>query len=393
MWRLPISADVNCRGRATGRNSSAATAPSIVPRLSGGAAPLSNRVGGGLDPCGALQTRIEIAPNSTTEIVFFLGEAATKEEALALIAHYRAANLDAVLTTVTREWDDVLGAVQVTTPDRAMDVLLNRWLLYQTLACRVWARAAFYQASGAYGFRDQLQDVMALGVSRPQITREHLLRAAARQFVEGDVQHWWLPPSGQGVRTRISDDRAWLPYVTAHYIEATGDDGVLDEMVAFLDGPALKADEHESFFQPTISSERGSLFEHCARALDSSLAVGTHGLPLIGTGDWNDGLSRVGIGGKGESDLARLVPSRHALGLRAAGGSPRRADARHELAAARRRAGTIPRAGRMGRRLVSPRVFRRWHAARGRSRATNVASTPSRSRGRSCRAPEHAAAR
>jgi len=262
---------------------------------------LSNRVGAGLDPCGALQTRLELAPNAATEIVFFLGEAATTVEAIALVTRYRIADLDSVLGAVTRLWDDTLGKVQVRTPDRAMDILLNRWLLYQTLACRVWARAAFYQVSGAYGFRDQLQDVMALAASKPEVTREHLLRAAARQFVEGDVQHWWLPLSGQGVRTRISDDRVWLAYVAAHYIEVTGDVGVLDEMVPFLEGPVLRADEQESYFQPTNSEQRATLFEHCARALDQSLAVGDHGLPLIGSGDWNDGLNRVGAGGKGES--------------------------------------------------------------------------------------------
>jgi cyclic beta-1,2-glucan synthetase len=263
--------------------------------------PLSNRVGAGLDPCGAFQARIELAPDQEIEIVFFLGEAATKEEAVGLIERYRIIDLDAVFRAVTERWDAVVGTVQVRTPDRAMDILLNRWLLYQTLACRVWARAACYQVSGAYGFRDQLQDVMALCASQPQVTREHLLRAAARQFVEGDVQHWWHPPSGQGVRTRISDDRIWLAYVTAHYVEVTGDRGVLDETVPFLDGPVLHADQLESYFQPTVSEERGSLFEHCARALDQSLDVGRHGLPLIGTGDWNDGLNLVGTGGKGES--------------------------------------------------------------------------------------------
>jgi cyclic beta-1,2-glucan synthetase len=262
---------------------------------------LSSRVGAGLDPCGALQTRIELAPNEATEIVFFLGEASTKAEAVALITRYRTADLDSVLRAVTRLWDDVLGTVQVRTPDRAMDILLNRWLLYQTLSCRVWARAACYQVSGAYGFRDQLQDVMALSASKPEVTREHLLRAAARQFVEGDVQHWWHPPSGQGVRTRISDDRIWLAYATAHHVEITGDGGVLDEMVPFIEGPVLRAEQLESFFQPTVSEKQGTLFEHCARALDQSLAVGGHGLPFIGTGDWNDGLNLVGAGGKGES--------------------------------------------------------------------------------------------
>ncbi len=202
---------------------------------------------------------------------------------------------------MTRHWDDVLGAVQVKTPDRALDILLNRWLLYQTLACRLWARSAFYQASGAYGFRDQLQDGMALAVSKPAVTREHLLRAAARQFPEGDVQHWWLAQSGQGVRTRVSDDRVWLPYAAAHYVQVTGDLGVLDEVVPFLDGPALRAGEHDSYFQPMVSEKRATLFEHCALALEQSLSLGSHGMPRIGTGDWNDGMNRVGEEGKGES--------------------------------------------------------------------------------------------
>ena len=240
-------------------------------------------------------------PNGTVELVFFLGEAESAEAARSLIARYRAADLDAVRSEVGDYWDDVLGAIQVKTPDRSMDIMLNGWLLYQTLACRIWARSAFYQASGAYGFRDQLQDGMALANVRPAMTREHLLRAAARQFVEGDVQHWWLPHSGQGVRTRISDDRAWLAYATVHYVGATGDVTVLDELVPFLEGQSLAAGEHDSFFLPSISDETATLFEHCARGLDQSLAVGGHGLPLIGTGDWNDGMNRVGERGQGES--------------------------------------------------------------------------------------------
>ena len=263
--------------------------------------PLSGKVGAGLDPCGALQTTVELRTGERAEIVFFLGEAATTEEARSLVTRYRTADIDVTLRAVVEWWDDVLGAVQVTTPDRAMNVLLNRWLLYQTLACRVWARAAFYQAGGAYGFRDQLQDVMALMVAQRDVARKHILRAAARQFVEGDVQHWWHPPSGRGVRTRISDDLLWLPYAVIHYLEVTGDVRLLDEIVPFLEGPTLADGQDEAYFQPRVSAQHGTLFEHCARALDRSLAVGSHGLPLIGTGDWNDGMNRIGHAGKGES--------------------------------------------------------------------------------------------
>ena len=271
------------------------------PAALAGDAPLSPRVGAGLDPCGALQAAVELEPGGEVELVFLLGQAATAADAQALIARYRAADLDALLREVVAHWDDVLGAVQVKTPDRSMDLMLNRWLLYQTLACRVWARSAFYQASGAYGFRDQLQDGMALALSRPAMTREHLLRAAARQFVEGDFQHWWLPPSGQGVRTRIADDSIWLAYAAQHYVETTGDGAVLDEPVPFLEGQPLGPDEHDAYFQPMVAEESESLFEHCGRGLDRSLAVGAHGLPLFGTGDWNDGMNRVGERGLGES--------------------------------------------------------------------------------------------
>ena len=263
--------------------------------------PLSRRTGAGLDPCGALQTTISLDTGATAEIVFFLGEAADTAAAQALVGRYRSANLDAVYRSVVNYWDQVLGAVQVRTPDRAMDLILNRWMLYQTLVCRMWARAGFYQASGAYGFRDQLQDGMALAISTPALTREHLLRAAGRQFTAGDVQHWWLPTTGRGVRTRISDDRVWLAHAVAHYVHTSGDDAVLEEQVPFIEGPALRPGEHDAFFDPADPGEQASLFEHCARALDHSLAVGEHGLPLIGTGDWNDGMNRVGELGRGES--------------------------------------------------------------------------------------------
>ena len=262
---------------------------------------LSGRVGAGLDPCAALQTRVELEPAAQIDIVFALGDADSCAHAQMLVEKYRAADVDAVAREARALWDDVLDVVQVCTPDRAMDLLLNDWLLYQTLACRVWARTAYYQASGAYGFRDQLQDVMALCVARPDIARGHLLRAAARQFAEGDVQHWWLPPSGQGIRTRMTDDRIWLPYVAAHYIEVTADAAVLAEALPFVEGDALKDGQTEAFFNPRVARGETSLYEHCARALDISLSLGANGLPLIGTGDWNDGMNRVGEEGRGES--------------------------------------------------------------------------------------------
>jgi cyclic beta-1,2-glucan synthetase len=308
-WRMEFGSRVafadlagrqsSCTGDRTefiGRNGTFALPAALANRN-----PLSNRVGAGLDPCSVLQTVVEIPPNRDVEVTFFLGDATTRAEALSLVGRFRAADLDEVFRKVTGYWEQTLGTVQVRTPDRAMDILMNRWLVYQTIVCRLWARSGFYQASGAYGFRDQLQDCMALCLSQPGLAREHLLRAAARQFTEGDVQHWWLPSSGKGIRTRVSDDLLWLPYAAAQYATATGDLAVLDEKIAFLDGMTLAPDEHDSFFQPMLSEESATLFEHCARTLDRSLAVGPHGLPLIGGGDWNDGMNRVGAGGQGES--------------------------------------------------------------------------------------------
>jgi cyclic beta-1,2-glucan synthetase len=279
-----------------GRNGSPAS-PAALRRIK-----LANRDGAGLDPCAALQTTIELEPYEGREIIFVLGEENSKEEANKLIAKFiQRSTVNEAFENVLSYWDDLLGTVEVKTPDAAMDTMLNRWLLYQTLSCRLWARSAFYQSGGAYGFRDQLQDVMAFVASRPALTREQILLAASHQFKEGDVQHWWHPPTGRGVRTRFSDDLLWLPYVTAFYIKATGDSSILDKEVPFLEAPLLSSEEHESYTQPVVSSESASIFEHCARAIDRSLAVGSHGLPLMGGGDWNDGMNRVGHLGKGES--------------------------------------------------------------------------------------------
>lgn len=264
--------------------------------------PLSGRTGAGLDPCAALQATVELGIGETVEVVSLLGQCASMEETRVLVARYREADLDAVLAAVTDHWQAVLGVVQVKTPDRAMDIMLNGWLLYQTLACRIRARSAFYQASGAYGFRDQLQDGMALTLALPGETRGHILRAAGRQFVEGDVQHWWLPQTGQGIRTRISDDHVWLAFATATYVTSSGDISILDEVVPYLDGPQLRPEETDQLFHPMQSDETTSLFEHCARGLDHALSlIGARGLPLMGTGDWNDGMNHVGAGGRGES--------------------------------------------------------------------------------------------
>jgi cyclic beta-1,2-glucan synthetase len=297
-------ADVNMRPRTLtsdrteflGRNGSPNT-PAALERME-----LSGRVEPGVDPCAALQAKLVIQPRQEARVIFLLGQAANVEQARQLVRRYREpARAAAALQEVQNQWEQVLGAIQVKTPEPAFDLLVNRWLLYQVLSCRVWARSAFYQSGGAYGFRDQLQDVMALVYGAPAEARAHILRAAARQFVEGDVQHWWHPPSGRGVRTHISDDFLWLPFVVAKYVHITGDQAILDEPVPFLQGPLLKPEQEEDYGQPQFAPETAPLFEHCLRAVDHGLRFGSHGLPLMGTGDWNDGMNRVGAGGKGES--------------------------------------------------------------------------------------------
>lgn len=263
---------------------------------------LSCLTGAGMDPCAALQVHVELNPGEQKEIIFILGYAPNAEAARKIILQVKDPKWADNALSVTRTWwDNLLGTVQIDCPDLFINFALNRWLLYQDLSCRIWGRSAFYQSSGAYGFRDQMQDVLALLYTAPQLAREQILRSASRQFVEGDVQHWWLPPNNSGVRTRISDDLLWLPFATAQYVRVTKDISILEENIPFIKGDLLKDDQHEAFFIPEISEEIGTLKEHCRRAIYKAITTGPHGLPLIGSGDWNDGMNNVGIHGKGES--------------------------------------------------------------------------------------------
>jgi cyclic beta-1,2-glucan synthetase len=259
------------------------------------------RSGAGLDPCAALSTALTIPAGETVECVFLLGFGATPSEARHLATTAAALPSKERFETVRTRWDTLLGATTVKTPDPLFDAMVNRWLLYQTVACRLWAKAGFYQAGGAFGYRDQLQDAMALAWADPALLRAQIVLNASRQFAEGDVQHWWHAPTGAGVRTHFSDDLLWLPHACAHYVECTGDTSLLDETVGFIEGGPIPPGAEDAYYVPTAAAESASVFEHGARALDRSLTAGTHGLPLMGTGDWNDGMNRVGAEGRGES--------------------------------------------------------------------------------------------
>ncbi|WP_296443712.1 GH36-type glycosyl hydrolase domain-containing protein [Rhodoferax sp. UBA5149] len=259
------------------------------------------RSGDGLDPCAALSTRVALIAGESVERVFLLGYAENASAARQLATLAAATPAERRMGQVRSTWDQLLGAATVKTPDPLFDAMVNRWLLYQTVTCRLWAKAGFYQAGGATGFRDQLQDAMALAWAAPDMLRQQIVLGASRQFAEGDVQHWWHAPTGAGVRTHFSDDLLWLPHATMHYLRVTGDATLLDQSVPFIEGAAIPEGAEDAYYTPDVSAQQASVYEHSARAIDRSLRVGAHGLPLMGSGDWNDGMNRVGIEGRGES--------------------------------------------------------------------------------------------
>jgi cyclic beta-1,2-glucan synthetase len=292
---LPIESYTSKRYEFLGINGSLDAPAAMIAKH------LSNRADVNHDPCSAIQVKVDLSPGESKDLLFTLGQGENLEQAKKLMHDYQSlTKAENALQEAKQFWNDKLGVLQVETPDASMNLMLNKWLIYQTYACRVLARTGFYQAGGAYGFRDQLQDVMALVYSEPKKTREQILTAAEHQFVEGDVQHWWHPPH-RGVRTRITDDLLFLPFVTTDYIERTGDWSVLDEIVSYLEDEPLQPNEHDRFSIPRVSEEKGSIYDHCVRAIGKTMNFGERGLPLMGGGDWNDGMDKVGIRGKGES--------------------------------------------------------------------------------------------
>ncbi len=354
----PVTSYTADRREFLGRNGDVAD-PAALRR-----AHLAEATGAGLDPCATLQCEVTLDPARRKPWSGLLGAATGEPAARALIAAYRSGSAGRALAAGRAAWRKRLS-VTVRTPDAELNAMLNGWLLYQALACRMWARTALYQSSGAYGFRDQLQDCMAFVYAEPVLARAHIVRSAGRQFVEGDVQHWWHPQSGRGVRTRFSDDLAWLPFVTDHYVTVTGDTSVLDERAPYLTTRALAPGEVELYDRPEVSGNTGTVYDHCVRALRRASTVGAHGLPLIGCGDWNDGFSRVGIEGRGESVwLAWFLATtlrRFARGV-TRGATSASAELR---SAADAYAAAIER-DVVGWRMVSPRLFRRRHPARQR---------------------------
>ena len=331
-----------------------------APRALGSDAPLDSATGTGLDPCFALAAAIAVVAGETVEVTFTLGQARSREAAHALAATYRTPGaVQDALAQSRAFWRETTSAVQIETPRPELDLMVNGWLTYQNLACRMWGRTAYYQSGGAFGFRDQLQDSSALVYARPDLTRQQILLHAAHQFEEGDVMHWWHPPTSKGIRTRFADDLLWLPYITAFYVETTGDAAVLDESVRYLTARALRPGEDEVFLTPDDAGTEAALYDHCRRALDRSLTAGAHGLPLMGTGDWNDGMNSVGDEGCGESVwlgffLADIL--HHFIPICEVRGRDGR---RRTLPDVPRRPRSRTQHRRLGRRLVPPRVLRR----------------------------------